>query len=76
MTEQLLAALAEAQRLSTQDQLYLAEVVRAFIDARNAEPCSLSAEEEAAIDDGLADIERGNFISGPDAEALLRRPWK
>ena len=73
MTEQLRAALAEAQRLSEQDQIYLAEVVRAFIDARSAEPYRLSAEEEAAIDEGLADIERGYFVSGNDAEALLRR---
>jgi hypothetical protein len=76
MTEQLRAALAEAQKLSTQDQLYLAEVVRAFIGARGPEPYGLSAEEEAAVDEGLADIARGDFVSGADAEALLRRPWK
>jgi hypothetical protein len=76
MTEQLRAALTEAQELSAEDQLYLAEIVRAFIDARGAEPYRLSAEEEAAVGEGLADIERGNFISGPDAETLLRRSWK
>lgn len=73
MTEQLRAALVEAQGLSADDQLYLAEVVRAFIGARRAEPYSPTPEEEAAIREGLADIERGNFVSGPDAEALLRR---
>lgn len=76
MTEQLRAALAEAQKLSTQDQLYLAEVVRAYVNGRKAEPYSLSVAEDAAIEEGLADIARGDFVSGVDAEALLRRPRK
>ena len=73
MTEQLRAALAEAQRLSEQDQIDLAEFVRVFIAGRTSEPYRLSAEEEAAIDEGLADIERGRFVSGKDAGELLRR---
>ena len=75
MTEQLLKALAEAQQLNEQDQTDLAEVVRAFVAARTAEPYQLSPDEEAAIDEGLAQIRRGEIASHEAVEALLRKPW-
>jgi hypothetical protein len=74
MTQKLMKALAEARRLTEQDQLDLAEFVQGFVAARTAEPHQLSPEEEAAINERLADIERGDIVSGEGAEALLRRP--
>jgi hypothetical protein len=74
MTEHLRAAVAEAQRLAAQDQEDLAELVRAFVAARSGSPHAISAGEETAIDEGLADIKRGDFVCGDSAEALLRRP--
>ncbi len=75
MTEHLTRALAEAQRLTERDQKDLAEIVRAFVVARTGEPYRLSPEEEAAVDEGLAQIERGEFASDEAVEAVLRRPW-
>ena len=75
MTEQLTNALAEARRLNEQDQIDLAELVRAFVVARTAEPYTPSAEEEAAIEEGLGQAQRGEFISEAAADAILRRPW-
>ena len=75
MTEQLANALAEARRLNEQDQIDLAELVRAFVAARTTEPYTPSEEEEAAIEEGLSQAQRGEFISEAAADALLRRPW-
>ncbi len=35
----------------------------------------LSAEEQAAIEEGLAQAERGQFASDEELEALLKRSW-
>ena len=75
MTKQLQDAITEAARLAEPDQTDLAEMIRAFIAARTAEPVTLTQEEEAAIDEGLAQADRGEFIPDDPANALLRRSW-
>jgi predicted transcriptional regulator len=35
----------------------------------------LTADEEAAIEEGLAQAERGEFASDEEVNALLNRPW-
>jgi predicted transcriptional regulator len=75
MTRQLQDAIARAEQLPEADQADLAEVVRAFIAARKAEPVPLTADEEAAIEEGLAQAERGEFASDEEVNALLNRPW-
>lgn len=77
MSEQLAKAFSEAQRLSDGDQADLADFVRAFVVARTSgPPYELSLEERAAVDAGMAQAQRGEFISEEGVEALLRRPWK
>jgi hypothetical protein len=39
------------------------------------EPYALSADEQAAIEEGLGQMARGEVISDPEFDALLRRPW-
>jgi predicted transcriptional regulator len=77
MSEQLAKAFGEAQRLTDGDQDDLAEFIRAFVLARTAvEPDDLTIEEQACVDAGMAQAERGEFISDEAAEVLLRKPWK
>ena len=75
MTRQLQDAIASAQQLPEADQADLAEIVRAFIEARRAEPVPLTADEEDAIEEGLAQAARGEFASDEEVDALLNRPW-
>jgi len=75
MTRQLYDAIAQAQQLPAADQADLAEMVRAFVAARTVEPIPLTPEEAAAIDEGLAQAERGEFATDEEVDALLNRPW-
>jgi hypothetical protein len=35
----------------------------------------MSPEERAAVREGMAEADRGEFVSDAEAEQLLRKPW-
>ena len=75
MTQDLEAAVAAAAQLTPTDQSDLAEIVAAFIAARNSEPAPLSTDEIAAIEEALAQVARGEFATSEATEAILNRSW-
>ena len=75
MTQDLQAAVAAAEQLTPTDQSDLAEIVAAFIAARNSEPAPLSTDEITAIEEALAQVARGEFATPAATDAILNRSW-
>ncbi|KQT84006.1 hypothetical protein [Aurantimonas sp. Leaf443] len=72
MTELLEHAVKTARALSPERQDDLARIVLAY--AGHAEPViELSAEEEADLIEAQAEMERGEFASEEEVEAVLSR---
>jgi len=69
------AAIALARTLPQQKQQIAAEFIERLA-ANSGELYQLSPEEEAAIEEGLAEAERGEFISDEAVNTILRRPWR
>ena len=72
MTKLFEMAVEAASQLSPEEQDALAHTIFGFI-ADDAEPYVLSEEEIAAIDQGMAEVERGEFASAEEVEALFAR---
>ena len=72
MTELLKQAIAEIRELSDADQDRAAGLLLTFI-AHRKPPEPLDPETRAAILEGLAQAERGEFVSDEDMEAFFAR---
>jgi hypothetical protein len=55
-----------------EDQAELVEVARE-IEARRSGVCVVTAEEEAAIREGLAQLDRGEWVSDDDMKVFWKR---
>ena len=51
----------------------LARVAREIEHEHSGKPYILSADERAAVDEGLAQADRGEFVSDEDMEAFFSR---
>lgn len=67
-------AIAQIQNLPPDRQAYAALVLKQ-IAADDGTPFEVPAEHRAAVLEGLAQVERGEFASDADVERALRRPW-
>jgi len=72
MTKLLEAAIRKIRERPDSDQDEAAEVLF-VIASRSAEPIQLDAETRAAVQEGLAQAERGEFVPDEDMEAFFRR---
>ena len=75
MTKLLDEALEKVRTLPDEDQNLAAEMLFLIANRRN-EPYAMDAEEEAAVREGLAEAERGEFLSQEETDELLKRPWR
>ena len=71
MTDLLHDALEALQRLPPERQDYITRAILALAD--DAEPEEIDPRDLSAVFDGLAQIERGEFASDEEVQALLRR---
>ncbi|MBI5470670.1 hypothetical protein HY968_05150 [Candidatus Kaiserbacteria bacterium] len=75
MTEEDVAVLAERiALLSKKARDELAQTIDE-IGARHGGVYQLSPEENAAVEEGLAQADRGEFASEKEVDAVLRKPW-
>lgn len=72
MTKLLDQVLEKLRTLPDEEQDEAAEVLMTFI-ARHDEPEELDAETLAAIEEGLAQIERGEVVSEEEMEEFFRQ---
>ena len=72
MTKLLDQAVAKIRELPEADQDMAAEILFALA-AKRDEPIELDDETRAAIREGLAEAERGEFVSDEDMEAFFAR---
>jgi predicted transcriptional regulator len=63
------------ERISDWPDEAIAELMQAIIDieVKHFGVCRLSDDERAAVREGLAQAERGEFVSDKDVAAVLRR---
>ena len=63
------------ERVGTWPEELQEEAVRALLalEARRMGAYQLSDDERAAIDEGLAEADRGNFVSNEDVAAFFKR---
>ncbi|MGA8602801.1 MAG: hypothetical protein WB663_15580 [Beijerinckiaceae bacterium] len=71
MTDLLHDALEALQRLPPERQDYITRAILALAD--DGEPEEIDPRDLSAVFDGLAQIERGEFASDEEVQALLRR---
>lgn len=71
MTDLLHDALEALQRLPPERQDYITRAILALAD--DGEPEEIDPRDLSAVFDGLAQIERGEFASAEEVQALLRR---
>ena len=74
MIKALETAIAQIKDLSPERQAYAALVLKQ-IAHDDGTPFEVTEEHRAAILEGLAQAERGEFASEEDVERALRRPW-
>ena len=74
MIKALETAIAQIKGLPPERQAYAALVLKQ-IAANDGTPFEVPAEHRAAILEGLAQVERGEFASDAEDERVLRRPW-
>lgn len=67
-------AIEKVKLLPEARQAYAAHVLEQ-IAVDDGPPFKVPASHRAAILEGLAQVERGEFASDADVEALLRHPW-
>lgn len=72
MTKLLEQALEEVKKLPEADQDLAADLLFALA-ARRSEPIDLDEETRMAVEEGLAQIERGEVVSQKDMEVFFRR---
>lgn len=73
MTRLLEIAVEAARQLSDEEQDELARTIMQIVGSPPDDVYVLSEEEEAAIAEGLAQAERGEFVSNEEVQALFRR---
>jgi predicted transcriptional regulator len=66
------AVLERVRRWPPERQAYAVEVLQ-LIEAQSTQPIQVSDEEWAAIQEGNAQAERGEFVSDADMSAFFRR---
>jgi predicted transcriptional regulator len=71
MTDLLHDAVEALQRLPPERQDYITRVILALAD--DGEPEEIDPRDLSAVSDGLAQIERGEFASDEEVQALLLR---
>jgi serine/threonine protein phosphatase PrpC len=71
MTDLLRDVLEALQRLPPERQDYITRAILALAD--DGEPEEIDPRDLSAVFDGLAQIERGEFASDEEVQALLRR---
>jgi serine/threonine protein phosphatase PrpC len=71
MTDLLHDAVEALQRLPPERQDYITRAILALAD--DGEPEEIDPRDLSAVFDGLAQIERGEFASDEEVQALLRR---
>ncbi|HEX3179848.1 MAG TPA: hypothetical protein VHR44_01095 [Beijerinckiaceae bacterium] len=71
MTDLLHDALEALQRLTPERQDFITRAILALAD--DGEPEEIDPRDLSAVFDGLAQIERGEFASDEEVQALLRR---
>ena len=65
--------ITRASTWSTEAQQELARVAREIELEHSGKPYVLSADERAAIGEGLAQADRGEFVSDEDMDAFFNR---
>lgn len=72
MTDVLDKAIRAVRRLPREQQEEAARLILAYV-GEDIEPYELSPEQNAAIDESLAQYARGEVATGEEVEAALRR---
>ena len=72
MTKLLEQAVEAARGLSADEQDEIARMIFNLMGSQT-EPCALSDEDSAAIDVGLAELDRSAFASEEEARAVLAK---
>jgi predicted transcriptional regulator len=73
--EQINAVLDAIRSWPREDQEELVDMARAIV-ARRAGVYVMTEEEQAAVREGLAEADRGDFVSDEDMEAFWKRNGK
>ena len=73
--EQINAVLDAIRSWPREDQEELVDIARAIV-ARRAGVYVMTEEEQAAVREGLAEADRGDFVSDEDMEAFWKRNGK
>ena len=73
MTRLLEMAVEAARQLSPEEQDELARTILEIVHGADDDVYVLSDEENAAIDEGLAQADRGEFVSDEEVRALFDR---
>jgi predicted transcriptional regulator len=68
-------AIEKVRQLPEDRQAYAAEVLEQ-IAARRGDVFAVPADHRAAISEGLAQAERGEFAADAEVDAILRKPWR
>ncbi len=74
MIKALETAIAQFQHLPPEQQAFAALVLKQ-IAAENGTPFDVPASHRAAVLEGLAQVDRGEFASDEDVDRALNRPW-
>ena len=72
MTKLLEQAIEQIRELSAEDQDRAASLLQEFLREK-AEPIELDAETRAAVQEGLAQADRGEFVSDEEMDEFFRR---
>jgi hypothetical protein len=73
MTKILERAIARARELSDEDQDAIGAVLLSLTDELSSRVGDLDDETRAAINEGIAQARRGEYVSDEDVEALWKR---
>lgn len=73
MTKLLELAFEEAKQLSPQEQDDLARTIMEIVHGGEGGVYALSEEDKAAVEQGLAEADRGEFVSDEELAAILKR---
>lgn len=74
MTKLLDEAIATIRALPDEEQDLAAEMLMIVAGRRDA-PYQLDEDERKAVQQGLAEADRGEFASQTEVDAVLKRPW-
>jgi predicted transcriptional regulator len=73
MTRLLEMAIEAARQLSPQEQDELARTIMEIVQGGEEDIHVLSDEERAAIEEGLAEADRGEFVTEEDLRAIVAK---